>query len=53
MALLSDGGDQANNVLAIKENKELQIQNHELRKQLEFESNQNISLRSQLNQLNN
>ena len=39
--------------LALQQISELQNQNHELRMQVELESQQNIALRSQLNQLSN
>lgn len=47
--LLVEGSE----AVAIKHHKELQEQNHQLRLQVEFESNQNITLRSQMNTLSN
>ncbi|KAL4437881.1 hypothetical protein ABPG74_001052 [Tetrahymena malaccensis] len=47
------GKKEINESLLLKQNKELQEQNHQLRVQVEFEANSNISQRSQMNTLSN
>ncbi|EAS01807.2 kinesin motor catalytic domain protein (macronuclear) [Tetrahymena thermophila SB210] len=49
----TQGKKEINESLLLKQNKELQEQNHQLRVQVEFEANSNISQRSQMNTLSN